>query len=222
MKNFIKSFLPKSDEEKLKELSDLFYHGKYKECITKSKFLFEAKNIALKLDAKRFCGLANYKLRRFEDAKTVFYDIVNVSNNQDDWFNLCTSATRAKDVNLGKQAFDNFFKSGVEPGLNKMLSMPNVLYQYIIALRDIKEYKLALDQYKQLIGIYAKLQCTEETQLQKRGVPFLYQTLIIGKEIMQNNYSAPEYDLWLTKLSNQVDIFGKETITEFREREKIN
>ncbi len=221
MKNFIKFLLPKSDKEKLKALSSLFYHGKYKECVTESKIIINSKNSALALDAKRFCGLSNYKLRRFEDAKNLFSEIAEVSNNQDDWFNLCTSATRAKDINLGKQAFDNFFKSGVVQAENKMLSMPNVVYQYVIALRDIKEYELALDQYKQLIGVYAKLQCTEEIHLQKRGVPFLYQTLVIGKEIMQNNYTVPEYDLWLTKLAKQVDIFGKESIDEFRERENI-
>jgi len=215
--NFIKSLFEKKPKLSNTELVlDLFYHGKYKECIEKSD-LFLKKSIDNRIDILRIKGLANYKIKRFEDARICFEEVAEATNIKDDWFNLCTSAVRSGKLDLGQTAFDNFFDNNSIKGGNTLLSQPNVLYQYMLALKDVGEYKKAHEQLIRLKRFYTSLENHSQEYLGQRAVPFIYTSLVTAKDILDNVYSKEQIHAWLDDFKKGVDDYGKESIEEFRE-----
>lgn len=197
-------------------LLNLFYHGKYKECIEKSdKFLIKSDNN--KIDILRLNGLSNYKIKRFENARICFKEVAETTNIKDDWFNLCTSAVRSNKLDLAEKAFNNFFDNNSIKGENNLLSQPNVLYQYMLALKDMGEYKRAHEQLIRLKSFYTSLEIHTQDYLGQRAVPFIYTSLVTAKEILDNVYSKEQIIAWLDDFKNGVDDYGKESIDEFRE-----
>lgn len=215
--NFIKSLFKKKPKlSNIELLLDLFYHGKYKECISNAdKFLISSDNN--KINILRIKGLSNYKIKRFEEARICFEEVANKTNIKDDWFNLCTSAVRSGKLNLAETAFNNFFDEKTVKGENNLLSQPNVLYQYMLALKDMKEYKKAHEQLIRLKRFYTSLENHTQEYLGQRAVPFIYTSLVTAKEILDNVYSKEQIHAWLNDFKNGVDDYGKESIEEFRE-----
>lgn len=207
-------FKKKNKKADIEKILEIFYSGRYKETIeqTEKLLIIEPNNI----DFKRILGLSNYKIRRFEKAKILFEEIAKKTNIKDDWFNLCTSATRSKDIELGERAFHNFMSKNSIKGENTMLSQANVLYQYMIALKDIKEYNKAHEQLIVLKKYYAGLKEQNDKFLGQYAIPFIYTTLVSGKEILDNVYSKEQINNWLNDFAKQVDEYGKESIAEFK------
>ncbi len=212
----MKFFSQKTKQTNLEKLLDLFYHGKYKETIENAELIL--KNDSKNLNVKRIAGLANYKIRRFENAVTLFKEIAETSNITDDWFNLCTSATRNNLIELSEFAFNKFFDETSIKGENSMLSYPNVLYQYMIALKDMKHYNKALEKLIALKKYYGGLQKHNDDFLGNHAIPFIFTTLVSSKEILDNVYTLEQINNWLADFAKQVDEYGKESIIEFKQK----
>ena len=209
-------FKKKPKKSNIELLLEIFYSGRYKESIEKADaiLLKEPDNI----DVKRIIGLANYKIRRFEQAKNIFAKIAEKTNIKDDWFNLCTSATRSKDLELADKAFYKFMDENSIKGENGMLTQANVLYQYMIALKDIEEYQKAHEQLIVLKKYYAGIKHHDDKFLGQYGIPFIFTTLVSGKEILDNVYTKEQINNWLNDFAKQVDDYGKDSIIEFKEK----
>ncbi len=213
----LKSIFKKKPNKSNNELLlDVFYSGKYKETIKKAEIILSKE--PHNTDVKRIIGLANYKIRRFESAKLIFVEIAEKTNIKDDWFNLCTSATRSKDLKLADKAFYEFMNESSIKGENGMLTQANVLYQYMIALKDIKEYNKAHEQLIVLKKYYAGIKQHDDNFLGQYGVPFIFTTLVSGKEILDNVYTKEQINNWLNDFAKQVDDYGKDSIKEFKEK----
>ena len=213
IKSLFKKKPKKSDIEILLEI---FYSGKYKETIEKAQLILSKQPD--NIDIKRIIGLSNYKIRRFEPAKDIFLEIAEKTNIKDDWFNLCTSATRCKDLELADKAFFKFMDNNSIKGENAMLTQANVLYQYMIALKDVEEYQKAHEQLIVLKKYYAGIKQHDDKFLGQYGIPFIFTTLVSGKEILDNVYTKEQINNWLNDFAKQVDDYGKDSIAEFKEK----
>jgi len=216
----IKQFFTKDKKQQLSPIqmvSYSFYHGKYTECIAKSELLFNDKDDDLSWNAKRFNGLANYRLKRFDIASKIFEEIANYSNNTDDWFNLMTASIRNKQIELGENAYESFNHKDVIIGDNRMLTYSNVTYQMMIAFQDIGEYQKSLEKLIVLKRYITQVKEHNSDFLGKHGIPFIYQTLISSKETLEKVYKREQILRFLEDFENHVDQDGKESIKEFRE-----
>ena len=213
LKNLFSKKQTKSDVE---ILLDLFYSSKYKECIAKSDAFLEI-NKEDKIQILRIKGLSNFKIKRFDEARLCFKEVAEQTNIKDDWFNLCNSAVRSRELELAETAFNNFFDEKSIKGENAMLSQPNVLYQYMLGLKDIGEYKKAHEQLIRLKRFYTSLEDHSQEYLGQRAIPFIYTSLVSAKDILDNVYDKPQINRWLDDFKNGVDEYGKESIEEFRE-----
>ncbi len=213
---FKKSKKQVTDINSLQGISDSFYHGKYKECIQHAEALFNDNNPEISWNAKRFSGLANYRLKRFEKATRLFEEIANYSNNTDDWFNLMTSSIRNKEIELGEQAYLNFNKEDSIKGDNRMLTYGNVTYQMMIAYQDVEEYRKALEKLIVLKRYITQVKHHNSDYLGQFGIPFIYQTLVSGRLCLEKEYSQEQIEKFLKDFESHVDIDGKESIAEFR------
>jgi tetratricopeptide (TPR) repeat protein len=212
----IKKLFSKAPKQTVEEtLLDLFYHGKYKECINKSDLSLN-NSVNDRINILRIKGLANYKIKRFKEAMICFKEVAETTNIKDDWFNLCTSAVRSNKLELAERAFNNFFDDKSIKGENKMLSQPNVLYQYMLALKDVGEYQKAHEQLIRLKRFYTSLKNHSQEYLGQRAVPFIYTSLFTAKDILDNVYTKEQIINWLNDFKKGVDDYGKESIEEFR------
>ena len=217
-KNWFSKKKKKHSSNPLDIVSDCFYHGKYRECIQKSELLFQEESTDLQWNAKRFCGLANYRLKRFEKATRLFEEIANHSKNTDDWFNLMTASIRNKELDLGENAYEKFSDESSIQGDNKMLTYSNVTYQMMIAYQDVEEYQKALEKLIVLKRYITQVKHHNSDYLGQHGVPFIYQTLISAKTCLEHEYTAEQIERFLEDFENHVDDDGKESIAEFREK----
>ena len=213
---FLDKILKKNNT--LNNVSNLFFKGQYKECILKADNLLQKQNCKNKIELLKLKGLSNYKIKRFENARLCFEEVANITNIKDDWFNLCTSAVRSGKLELAQKAFENFFSEKSIKGENTMLSQPNVLYQYMLALKDVGEYKKAHEQLIRLKRFYTSLKNHSQEYLGQRAIPFVFTTLVTGKEILDNVYSENQIHKWLNDFKNGIDEYGKESVEEFREK----
>ena len=218
-----KNWFSKKKKEKkevkspLQAVSDSFYHGKYSECIQKAEGLYNNTDVELSWNAKRFAGLSNYRLKRFEKATRLFEDIANYSNNTDDWFNVMTASIRNREIDLGEKAVDRFNDEQSIQGDNRMLTYSNVVYQMMIAFQDINEYQKSLENLIVLKRYITKVKEHNSDYLGKHGVPFIYQTLVSAKATLEKVYSAEQIERFLEDFERHVDQDGKDSIAEFRE-----
>ena len=218
-KNWFSKNKKKNTEEVslLHPVSDSFYHGKYRACIQKAEVLFQHQDTELSWNAKRFSGLANYRLKRYQEASNIFEEIANYSNNSDDWFNLMTASIRNKQIELGEQAFDKFNHKDCVQGDNRMLTYSNVLYQMMIAFQDIEEYQKSLENLIILKRYITKVKEHNSNFLAKHGIPFIYKTLVSARKTLEKQYSTEQIERFLEDFERHVDDDGKASIAEYRE-----
>jgi len=212
-KLFIKEKPPK--QSAIEAVSNSFYHGKYKECIERASEQFSNTNPDISWNAKRFYGLANYRLKRYKTATSIFKEISDYSNNTDDWFNLMTASIRNKEIELGEYAFEKFNNKNVIIGDNRMLTYSNVCYQMMIAFQDIGEYEKSLEKLIVLKRYISQVKYHNSDYLGKHGIPFIYQTLVSAKVTLEKMYTKEQIDNFLEDFSKQLDDDGKESINEF-------
>jgi len=221
MELFKNIFRKKQAKSIVETLLDLFYSGKYKECINVSEKNL-SKSDEHRIEILRIKGLSNFKIKRFVESRECFKEVAEVTNIKDDWFNLCNSAVRSNELELAETAFNNFFDKNTIKGENAMLSQPNVLYQYMLALKDIGEYEKAHEQLIRLKRFYTSLENHGQDYLGQRAVPFIYTTLVTAKDILDNVYDKEQINSWLDDFKNGVDDYGKESIEEFRDKFYVN
>lgn len=200
----------------LNNISDSFYHGRYRECIQKAEAEFENTDVELAFNAKRFAGLANYRLKRYEAATRIFESIANNTRNTDDWFNLMTASIRNREIELGENAYNQFNNESSVTGDNRMLTYSNVTYQMMIAYQDVGEFKKALAKMLVLKRYITQVKHQSSDYLGTHGVPFIYQTLVTGRACLEHQYSPEQIERFLEDFERHVDDDGKESIAEFR------
>ncbi|MBA2613977.1 MAG: hypothetical protein H0U95_18585 [Bacteroidetes bacterium] len=174
----------------------------------------EDANTSVKREANKLIALAKFRQLKFSEAEKIFNELAQGSENSDDWFNVVTSAALNKNVDLSKIAFDNavhFYQIHQTKG---NLGIPFMAFYYILALRDVKEYERAFEQFGLLRDIYASVSITDSHFLYIRGIPSFETAITEAKIIFENNPKESVIALF-TYLTKKVDEYGAKFIEEY-------
>jgi hypothetical protein len=191
-----------------------FQENEFDEVIKIAETFQEGTDERLKYESAKLIGLAKFRQHKFAEAENMFSRLAADSNDPDDWFNLVTSSTMNRNISLSKSSYDRTLELCKARTKKNSVSMPQVMYYYMLALRDIQEYSLAHEQLVKLTDTYSSLGITDPTFLYLRGVPFFSETLEQAKAILENNAKEKSLNL-LNTLKANVDEDGKEFLDKF-------
>lgn len=208
--------------EKINELDfawELFKNEKFEKSIERAEKYLNDPNTKIVLEAKKVIGLSLFRQTKYSESELIFQEISEQSENPDDWFNLTTSATLNKNVELSERAFYKSIELYKQKGTQENLSIPNMHYYYMQGLRDIGEFEKSFLHFKKMKEFYSKFVITDSTFLYMRGMPFFEHFLESSKLILKN-INSENVKKELTNLKSKVDEYGKESVTELEK--KIN
>ena len=232
--NFLKKiFLPKGNEfissteketkktktelQELKEAREYFKLEEFDKARESSKIYINESNAELKFEAEKIIALTYFRQGNYEKSTKMFDKLSSESRNPDDWFNLVTSLTLLSKFSESEKALKKAIELHTEFGNHDNISIPNMRFYYMQALKDMKEYERAYSQLVELSNCYTKLTITDGTFLYMRGIPFFEHTVDSSKEILENIDSSISKE-WISSLKNGIDKYGKEYLTEFEKR----
>lgn len=207
----------KSEFTELKEAWEYFKSEEFDRAREISQNYVTDNNVELKFEAKKIIALTHFRQGNFEKSTLMFDLLASDSKNPDDWFNLVTSLTLMSKFSESEKALKKAIELYTEFGNHDNISIPNMRFYYMLALKNLKQYERAYSQLEALSEVYIKLTITDGTFLYMRGVPFLEHTVDSSKEILENiNPSVSKK--WITSLKNGIDKYGKEYLTEFENK----
>jgi tetratricopeptide (TPR) repeat protein len=205
--------MPESTE--IMFLWDLFDAEKFDETIKEAEKYIDDNIDADLNSANKLIGLANFKLGKYEESEQAFTNLANKTNSLEDWFNVLTSATLNKKIELSETAFNKIIDIFTVNNDNNDMSLPQAYFYYIQALSDVSEFKTGFIRLSQLAQYYIQYKITDSHFLYLRGVPFLPDTIIASKKIFENSDKVEAGNL-LDKLESELDEEGKVFISHFR------
>lgn len=218
MLNKIKNIFKKKppDLSLTDKLWELIQNGKYEEVILEAKKLLGHKSAPIAKDANKLMGMALFKEAKYQEALPYFQKATEYNPEINDWFNVTTSGTLSKNVEVGRNAFDKAVQLQLDSGHNEQPSIPFMRKYYACALRDIGEYDLALEQINELRQIYEQLKITDTTFVYIRGVPFLSHTMDVAVDVFNGLGASFDAQEWIDSFSSKLDEEGKEYLNEVK------
>lgn len=177
--------------------------------VLKEKISLEKQQEALRLTAAAY-----FHKEQFDLAEQFYKKLTGTSANPDDWFSLATTSTLNRNIETGEKAFEKAIELHQAYGTDKNLPVPQVIYYYMLSLRDIKQYKKAFIQLNRLKDIYCDLQITDSTFLYIRAVPF-FETTLEGSRIILENIHKASAQTFINELKKKIDDEGKQYLKNF-------
>ena len=204
-----------AESPEVEKLWDLFEAEKFEETIIEAAKYIEENKDADPYVAKRLIGLAAFRLGQYAKSQETFVDLTGNYGGMEDWFNLLTSSTLNNDIELGEKSFykivDIFKDGSEEPGI----SLPNVYFYYLNALADVGQFEKGFERLLELLEYYVQLKITDSNFLYMRGMPFLQDTLSVGRKILENA-GRDKCEEILDRLEKNLDEEGIEMVKGFR------
>jgi tetratricopeptide (TPR) repeat protein len=195
---------------------ELLQNEKYEEVITEAKKLVGHKSAPIAKDVNKLLGMALFKQAKYKEALPYFQKATEYSPEITDWFNVITSGTLSKNIEVGRNAFDKAVQMQLDAGHRGQPSIPFMRQYYACALRDIGEYDLALEQINELRQIYEQLQITDTTFVYIRGVPFLSHTMDVAVDVFNGLGASFDAQEWIDNFSSKLDAEGQEFLNEVK------
>ena len=208
--------------EKINELDfawELFKKEEFEKSIQGAEKYLNNTNTKIVLEAKKIIGLSLFRQTKYSESELIFQEVSEQSENPDDWFNLTTSATLNKNIELSERAFNKAIELYKQNGTQENLSIPNMHCYYMQGLRDVGEFEKAFLHFKKMIEFYSKFVITDSTFLYMRGMPF-FEHFLESSELILKNINPEDVKKRLAELKSSVDEYGKESVTELEN--KIN
>jgi tetratricopeptide (TPR) repeat protein len=160
--------------------------------------------------------MALFRQGRYQEALSYFQKATEYSPDINDWFNVITSGTLSKNVEVGRDAFNKAVQIQLDTGHKEQPSIPVMRQYYACALRDIGKYELALEQINELRPIYEQLKITDTTFLHIRGMPFLSHIMDVAVDIFNGLDSSFNAHEWIDSFSSKLDDEGQEYLNEVK------
>ena len=198
------------------KLWELLQNEKYEEVISEAKKFIGHKSAPTAKDANKLLGMALFRQGRYQEALSYFQKATEYSPDINDWFNVITSGTLSKNVEVGRDAFNKAVQIQLDTGHKEQPSIPVMRQYYACALRDIGKYELALEQINELRPIYEQLKITDTTFLHIRGMPFLSHTMDVAVDIFNGLDSSFNAHEWIDSFSSKLDDEGQEYLNEVK------
>lgn len=210
---------PISQFPELEEAWQYFQNSKFEQTIEKASDYVNADNSNLKFEANKLVALGNFRLGNYGKSQQIFEMLASKSNNSDDWFNVVTSSTLNRNVDLGRSAFDKAVELYKKRRDKESISIPNMMFYYMQCLKDIKQFELAFEQLNELKKIYTELKITDGTFLYLRGVPFFEHTIDASNDILEK-LAPQEAEDWISSFKESVDNDGKQYLSDLEQKLK--
>ena len=198
----------------LNEASRLYVEGKFDEAVREALKYVDTPDSVVSQDARRLAGLSEFQLGNYAQAKQYWNKVVETSKRPNDWFNLATSSTMSKDIELGRKAFDESLRLYGAGGEGFSTSVTMITYYYIRALIDAGEYVRAFEQLDTLTHLYTHTGVTDYTHLVAstgQSIPDFNAFIEAFHKIMPHIDSGIAKK-WLDALRTKVDDSGKSVI----------
>lgn len=198
------------------KLWKLLQNEKYEEVISEAKKLLGHKPALIVKDANKLMGMSLFRQAKYQEALPYFQKATEYNPEINDWFNVITSGTLSKNVEVGRNAFDKAVQLQLDSGHKEQPSIPFMRQYYACALRDIGEYELALEQINELRQIYEQLKITDTTFVYIRGVPFLSHTMDVAMDVFNGLGASFDAKEWIDSFSSKLDEEGQEYLNEVK------
>ena len=198
------------------KLWKLLQNEKYEEVISEAKKLLGHKSALIAKDANKLMGMSLFRQAKYQEALPYFQKATEYNPEINDWFNVITSGTLSKNVEVGRNAFDKAVQLQLDSGHKEQPSIPFMRQYYACALRDIGEYELALEQINELRQIYEQLKITDTTFVYIRGVPFLSHTMDVAMDVFNGLGASFDAKEWIDSFSSKLDEEGQEYLNEVK------
>lgn len=190
------------------KLWELLQNEKYEEVISEAKKLIGHKSAVIAKDANKLMGMSLFRQAKYQEALPHFQNATEYNPEINDWFNVVTSGTLSKNVEVGRNAFDKAVQLQLDSGHKEQPSIPCMRQYYACALRDIGEYELALEQINELRQIYEQIIITDTTFFYIRGVPFLSHTMDVAVDVFNGLGASFDAKEWIDSFSSKLDDEG--------------
>ena len=184
--------------------------------ISEAKKLLGHKSALIAKDANKLMGMSLFRQAKYQEALPYFQKATEYNPEINDWFNVITSGTLSKNVEVGRNAFDKAVQLQLDSGHKEQPSIPFMRQYYACALRDIGEYELALEQINELRQIYEQLKITDTTFVYIRGVPFLSHTMDVAMDVFNGLGASFDAKEWIDSFSSKLDEEGQEYLNEVK------
>lgn len=139
------------------EIWKMLEEEKYDDVIKSITPMLKSTSDAEVKEANKLLGMAYFKQTKYPDSVPFFEAAAINSKEVNDWFNIVTSSTLARQIEKGAKAFDKALEIQIKSGYIQQLSIPFMRQYYACALRDIGNNELALNQINELRIIYEQL-----------------------------------------------------------------
>lgn len=144
--------------------------GSYQKAFTLGLPLTTNPNNEMAFKANRICGLALYKLKRYNDSIEFLEKACQLGNYRHDWYNLAMSSAFSGKIEKAEEAFKNIYRTNVQPGYMYTIPVPGLLFQYMKALKQKQFIDAAITRVNELMQMYIGVGNDTTKQVQ-RGLP---------------------------------------------------
>jgi tetratricopeptide (TPR) repeat protein len=200
-------------EKDLDEAYKEIQKGNHEKGIKLTERYLSFKDQEVQLLAYTISAIGNFESGNYTVAKEQYKKCADMSNDNQDWFNVCTSATLAKDFELGSLAF----QKAMDPYSNQTsnISGPMMTYYYSQALADAGNFSKSREMIEPLKDLYKKIKITDTHYLNTQGMPMIQNFLDVVKKIY-NGTKDKSVSVLLDDLSSGLDEEGQEMLKQFK------
>lgn len=133
--------------------------------------LLNAKNKDIAFRANRVSGLALYKQKKYNESLPFLEKACQLGNYQHDWYNFAIALVYSGNSGKADEAFQNIYRTKVQPGYLFATPIPLLLFQYMKALKQKGEPEKARTRAKELKQMYAGVGISDISKQVSRGLP---------------------------------------------------
>ncbi|MFL5729655.1 MAG: tetratricopeptide repeat protein [Cytophagaceae bacterium] len=204
------------DAKTEKDLNEAYLEiqkGNYEKGIQLTQRYLNFKDQETQLLAYTVSAIGYFESGNYMEAKEHYKKCADMTNDNQDWFNVCTSATLAKDFELGSMAF----QKAMDPFSNQTsnISGPMMTYYYSQALADAGNFSKCREMLEPLKDLYKQIKISDTHYLTTAGMPMLQNFLDVVKKIY-NGTKDKSIEAILNDLSSGIDEEGQEIIKQFK------
>ncbi len=153
--------------------------------------LVNSRNNEMASRANRICGLALYKRKKYDDSLEFLEKTCQLANYRHDWYNLTMASVYAAKLEKSEEAFQNIYRTNVQPGYMYSVPIPGLIFQYLRALKQKQFIDAAITRANELKQMYIGVGHDTRKQAQ-RGLPSYH---VFIKEV-ESLFQAERFVEW--------------------------
>ncbi len=158
-------------KRRLKKAEQNMNFGKSALALKLAKPLLNVKNKEIAYSANRLIGLALYHQKKYQDSLPCLETACELGNYQHDWYNYAITLAYNGNLEKADEAFQNVYRTKVQPGYLRTTPIPVMLFQYMKALKQKGYNKKAILRANELKQMYAGVGVINTSNELSRGMP---------------------------------------------------